>query len=275
MTPGAPARPAKTDPTTTEREAPMSGVAVVTGGERGIGAAIADALAGDGWTVVSADRTVAAPAPEQTGPGRYRVGLDVTDEDAVEQVFDAVEATAGPVMALVNNAGITSDKTIHKMTLEQWRSVMAVNLDGPFLTTRALARRLRARTAADGTADASGADGGGGGARVVNISSIAGKLGNFGQANYSSSKYGLIAFTKVAARELARYGTVNAVMPGAVATDMTAAMPQDILAERVAAVPLRRFGATGEIAEAVRWLCSPGAAYLTGTVLEVTGGRGM
>lgn len=253
----------------------MSGVAVVTGGERGIGAAIADALAGDGWTVVSADRTVAAPAPEQTGPGRYRVGLDVTDEDAVEQVFDAVEATAGPVMALVNNAGITSDKTIHKMTLAQWRSVMAVNLDGPFLTTRALARRLRARTAADGTADANGADGGGGGARVVNISSIAGKLGNFGQANYSSSKYGLIAFTKVAARELARYGTVNAVMPGAVATDMTAAMPQDILAERVAAVPLRRFGATGEIAEAVRWLCSPGAAYLTGTVLEVTGGRGM
>jgi NAD(P)-dependent dehydrogenase (short-subunit alcohol dehydrogenase family) len=239
----------------------MSRVAVVTGGARGIGAGIAAALHGDGWTVVVADMAIDAETLEH-GEHGYELALDVTEEAAVDRVMGHITAELGAVHAVVNNAGITRDRTLHKMSWEEWRSVMAVNLDGPFLLTRAFVRHLRERDADF--------------ARVVNISSISGKLGNFGQANYSTSKAGLVALTKVTAREIARFGgTANAVMPGVIDTEMTRAMPEDVLAQRVEAVPLQRAGSVGDVGEAVRWLCSDGAGYLTGGVLEVTGGRGM
>jgi NAD(P)-dependent dehydrogenase (short-subunit alcohol dehydrogenase family) len=239
----------------------MSRVAVVTGGGRGIGAGIAEALHHDGWTVVIADMAVNATELRQ-GEHGYEIALNVTDEAAVDRVMGTLADEFGSISAVVNNAGITRDRTLHKMTWDEWRSVLAVNLDGPFLITRAFVRHLRERDADF--------------ARLVNISSISGKLGNFGQANYSASKAGLVALTKVTAREIARFGgTANAVMPGVIDTEMIRAMPESILAQRVEAVPLGRAGSVEDVGEAVRWLCSEGAGYLTGGVLEVTGGRGM
>lgn len=239
----------------------MSRVVLVTGAARGIGTSIVDALAADGWTAVVADFAIPDGGVSEVD-GRPSIHLDVTDEASVDRAVEGVVDALGGLHAVVNNAGITRDRMLHKMSVEEWRDVMSVNLEGPFLVTRAFVRHIRAVEPAH--------------ARVVNISSISGKLGNLGQANYSSSKAGVLALTKVTAREIARYGaTANAVMPGIIDTDMTRAMRPDVLAERIEGVPLRRSGSTDEVAEAVRWLCSEGAGYLTGGVLEVTGGRGM
>jgi NAD(P)-dependent dehydrogenase (short-subunit alcohol dehydrogenase family) len=224
-------------------------VALVTGAAGAIGGAIQDVLVAAGWTVAGADL--------QDTP--YTV--DVADEDDVARLVEAVIRDHGGFDAVVNCAGITSDAPLHKMTLAAFRSVVQVNLEGAFLVTRASLQHMRARH---------------GGGRVVNISSMSARLGNFGQANYAASKAGVIALTRVAAREGARYGiTANAVLPGFIDTPMTSALAPEVVEERVATIPLGRPGRASEVADATLWLCSPGAAYVTGTTVEVAGGRGL
>jgi 3-oxoacyl-[acyl-carrier protein] reductase len=224
-------------------------VALVVGAAGAIGGAIRDVLAAAGWNVAGADLR-GAP-----------YDVDVTDERDVAQLVDAIVRDFGGLHAVVNCAGIASDAPLHKMTLASFRSVVQVNLEGTFLVTRAALQHMRTRE-----------DGG----RIVNISSMSARLGNFGQANYAASKAGVIALTRVAAREGARYGiTANAVLPGFIDTPMTAALDPAVVRERLATIPLARAGRATEVADATLWLCSPGAAYVTGTTVEVAGGRGL
>jgi 3-oxoacyl-[acyl-carrier protein] reductase len=224
-------------------------VALVTGVAGAIGSAIRDRFVAAGWTVAGADLE---DAPYTA---------DVADEDDVERLVDAVVRDHGGLDAAVNCAGITADAPLHKMTLASFRSVLQVNLEGTFLVTRAALRHMRSR------------DGGG---RIVNISSMSAKLGNFGQANYAASKAGVIALTRVTAREGARYDiTANAVLPGLIDTPMTKALDPAVVEARLATIPLARAGRAIEVADAALWLCSPGAAYVTGTTVDVAGGRGL
>jgi len=224
-------------------------VALVTGAAGAIGSAIVATLAAQGWTVAAADLKDAPYA------------VDITDEDDVDDVIAAVIAREGGLDAVVNNAGITADAPLHKMSVEAFRAVVRVNLEGTFLMTRAALRAMRTRDA---------------GGRIVNISSMSARLGNFGQANYAASKAGIIGLTQVTAREGARYGiTANAVLPGFIDTPMTAALDADVVAARLETIPLARPGHAAEVADAVGWLCSPGASYVTGTTIEVAGGRGL
>jgi NAD(P)-dependent dehydrogenase (short-subunit alcohol dehydrogenase family) len=224
-------------------------VALVTGAAGAIGGAIGDGLDAAGWTVAGADLHGA----------QYRA--DVADEDEVACLVDAVVHDHGRLDAVVNCAGITADAPLHKMSLAAFRSVVQVNLEGTFLVTRAALRHMRTRE---------------GGGRIVNISSMSARLGNFGQANYAASKAGVIALTRVAAREGARYGvTANAVLPGFIDTPMTSNLDADVIEARLTTIPLARAGRASEVADATLWLCSPGAAYVTGTTVEVAGGRGL
>jgi 3-oxoacyl-[acyl-carrier protein] reductase len=224
-------------------------VALVTGAAGGIGAAIHDAFVAAGWTVAAADLKDTPYA------------VDIADEVDVDRFVDSVVRDDGRLDAVVNNAGITADAPLHKMSLAAFRSVVQVNLEGTFLVTRAALRHMRARE---------------GGGRIVNISSMSARLGNFGQANYAASKAGVIALTRVTAREGARYGvTANAVLPGFIDTPMTSALDAEVINARLATIPLARPGRTTEVADATLWLCSPGAAYVTGTTVEVAGGRGL
>ncbi|MQB01347.1 MAG: SDR family oxidoreductase [Actinobacteria bacterium] len=241
-------------------------IALVTGAGGAIGVSVVRHLADTGALVVAADvsgeaaRTVAAELAAR-GSRVVPMPVDMSDEGQVDDLVSAIVSDHGRLDYLVNNAGITRDSTIHKMPLTHWRQVMATNLDGPFLLIRAASRHFRERAA---------------GGRIVNISSIAAKVGTFGQANYAAAKAGMVALTKVAARELARYEvTVNAIQPGFIQTPMTDAMPPEIRDERAKASPLGRPGTTDEVAAAVAFLCSDSASYITGAVLEVTGGRGM
>jgi len=240
--------------------------AVVTGSARGIGLAIAAVLVRAGMTVVLADldgpgAEAAAVELSAGGPGRA-VGArcDVTDEDEVEAAAARAVTEAGSLEVWVNNAGITRDATIRRMTLADFRAVLDVHVVGAWLGTRAAAARMREQ----------------GSGAIVNISSISGKVGNVGQTNYSAAKAALVGLTKASAKELAHVGVrVNAVQPGLIDTEMVAAMRPDIVEARVAEIPLQRIGQPSDIAEVVAFLVSPASAYMTGTVLEVTGGRHM
>jgi len=236
--------------------------AIVTGGSRGIGAAIARGLAQDGWAVVVNFRSDAEGAKavchtiNEDGGNAIAVQADVADPAAPDAVFAAAEeAFGGPVLALVNNAGISRDDLAPSLDDEQWNTVVETNLNGAFrFTRRALKGMMRAR---DG--------------RIVNIASVVGLRPNVGQTNYAAAKAGLIAMTKNVAVEVARRGiTVNAVAPGWIDTDMTAEVSKDLLN----AVPARRAGTPEEVANAVRFLVSDKAAYVTGAVLTVDGGLG-
>lgn len=240
---------------------PPAGCALVTGGSRGIGAAIAAGLAADGWPVAvnynsGAQAATAVVASIEAAGGRaIAVQGDVADPMAPEAVFSAVESQLGmPVLALVNNAGITRDNLTPSLTDEEWDAVIATNLNGAFrFMRRALKGMMRARVG-----------------RIVNIASVSGLRANPGQGNYAAAKAGLVALTRTAAVEVARRGvTVNAVAPGFIETDMTAEL---MSADLISAIPARRAGTAEEVAACVRFLLSEQAGYVTGAVLTVDGG---
>ena len=237
----------------------MSRVALVTGGSRGIGAAISTALKAEGYTVAATyagNDQKAEAFTDKTGIKTYK--WDVSDYDACVAGIAAVEADLGPVDVLVNNAGITRDAPFHKMSRDQWDDVIRTNLDGVFNMTHPLWNGMRERKFG----------------RVVNISSINGQKGQFAQANYSAAKAGDIGFTKALAQEGARAGiTVNAICPGYIATEMVMAVPEKIRDSIVAQIPTGRLGEASEIARCVVFLASDDAGFITGSTLTANGGQ--
>ena len=237
--------------------------ALVTGASRGIGRAIALALAAEGANVAINFLFSASPAKQlvkdiqEMGRKAILVQADVsTDADTsrmAEEVFEAL----GPLDILINNAGITSDKTFHKMDHAAWQKVLSTNLDGVFNCTKAFL---------DGMVQ-------NGWGRIVNITSVIGQIGNFGQVNYAASKAGVAAFTKSLAKEVASKGiTVNAVAPGFIATDMVTEIPEKVQAKLLEQIPMRRFGTVNEVARACVYLCSSDGDYITGSELKINGG---
>jgi 3-oxoacyl-[acyl-carrier protein] reductase len=236
------------------------GCALVTGASRGIGAATAKVLAADGWAVAVGYRSgfeeAGAVVAQIAAAGGRAVAVqgDVADHAAADQLFTAAEEQlGGPVLVLVNNAGVTADNLSPALTDDDWDRVVDTNLSGAFrLTRRALRPMLRARYG-----------------RIVNVASVVGQRANPGQANYAAAKAGLVGMTKTVAAEVARRGiTVNAVAPGFISTEMTAGLPDGFLDH----VPARRAGTPDEVAACVRFLASEEAAYVTGSTLTVDGG---
>ena len=242
---------------------PLGGrIALVTGGSRGIGAAIAALLAEHGAAVVVSGRDGdrlrrTVKELEERGATVHGVAADVAKREDVDRLVEAARERFGRIDILVNNAGITRDGLLIRMKDDDWDRVMEINLRGAFLMTRAAAKLMvRQRSG-----------------RIINIASTAGAMGNAGQANYSAAKAGLIGLTKATARELAHWGIlVNAVAPGLIQTDMAAAIPAEAREALLAQVPLKRIGSAREVAEMVGFLAGDGAAYVTGQVFHVNGG---
>lgn len=239
----------------------MSRVALVTGGTRGIGAAAAVALRADGDTVVAVygrDDEKARHFRDETGIPVYK--WDVSDFDACQAGVAQVEADHGPVGVLVNNAGITRDATMHRMSYDQWRQVIETNIGSCFNMSRAVIAGMRKRKFG----------------RIVNVGSINGQAGQYGQVNYAAAKSGIHGFTKALAQEGAAHGiTVNAIAPGYIDTEMVAAVPGDILEKIVQRIPVGRLGKAEEIARAIAFLAADEAGFITGSTLSVNGGQHM
>jgi acetoacetyl-CoA reductase len=239
----------------------MGKVAIVTGGTRGIGRAICEALREDGFTVVAnyaGNEEKAKAFTEETGIRAYR--WDVGDHQACLAGCEQVAAEVGPIDAVVNNAGITRDGTLLKMSYDDWHEVMRINLGGCFNMAKACFPGMKER----------------GWGRVVNIGSINGQAGQYGQVNYAAAKSGIHGFTKALAQEGARFGiTVNAIAPGYIDTDMVAAVPPPVLEKIVARIPVGRLGQADEIARGVSFLCSENAGFVTGSTMSINGGQHM
>ncbi len=240
----------------------MARVAVVTGGTRGIGEAISKALKAAGYSVAANyGGNDEAAQKFKTGTGIPVYKWDVSSYQSCVDGLKKVEADLGPVEVLVNNAGITRDSTFHRMTPEQWTDVINTNLSSLFNMCRPVIEGMRARKFG----------------RIINISSINGQKGQFGQANYSAAKAGELGFTKALAQESARAGiTVNAICPGYIATEMVKAMPQEVLEKNVLPqIPLGRLGEPEEVARCVVFLASDDAGLITGSTLSANGGQVM
>lgn len=239
----------------------MSRVALVTGGTRGIGAAIATGLKDAGYTVAAnyAGNDERANAfKDETGIAVYK--FDVSDFDAVQAAVKQIEADLGAVEILVNNAGITRDGTMHRMSAEQWQAVLDTNLGSCFNCCRAVIDSMREKKFG----------------RIVNIGSVNGQAGQYGQVNYAAAKSGIHGFTKALAQEGARAGiTVNAIAPGYIDTDMVRAVPAEVLEKIVARVPVGRLGQANEIARGVQFLVADDAGFITGSTLSINGGQHM
>src|ERR1700740_2184504 len=240
----------------------MARVALVTGGTRGIGAAISKALKASGYKVAASyagNDAAAEKFKAETGIPVYK--WDVSSFDACAAGIKKVEAEVGPVDVLVNNAGITKDGAFHKMTLEQWNAVINTNLGSLFNMSRQVIEGMRARKFG----------------RIINISSINGQKGQFGQTNYSAAKAGEIGFTKALALENARAGvTVNAICPGYINTEMVQAVPKDVLEKWILPlIPIGRLGEPEEVARCVLFLASDDAGLITGSTLSANGGQVM
>jgi 3-oxoacyl-[acyl-carrier protein] reductase len=237
-------------------------IALVTGASRGIGRAIAQALAEQGATVVATARDPQRVSEwvAETPSVEDRIkpaALEVTDKAALEALIDDIVESHGRLDVLVNNAGITRDTLVMSMDDEQWDDVLATNLRSAFWSTRAAIRHMiRARRG-----------------RIINITSVSGLMGNPGQANYAAAKAGMVGLTKSVAKEVAKRGvTCNAVAPGFIATDMTDVLPDKLKDQVKQLIPMQRMGQAREIADAVAFLAGPGASYITGQVLVVDGG---
>jgi acetoacetyl-CoA reductase len=239
----------------------MARVAIVTGGTRGIGEAISMALRDLGLSVAAnyaGNEERAREFSERTGIRSYK--WDVSDFEACQEGVRKVEQELGPVDVLVNNAGITRDTTIRKMSHQQWQEVIDTNLGGCFNMAKAVFDGMVGRKYG----------------RIVNIGSINGQAGQYGQVNYAAAKSGIHGFTKALAQEGARFGvTVNAIAPGYIDTDMVAAVPEDVLGKIVARIPVGRLGKADEIARGVAFLCDENAGFVTGSTLSINGGQHM
>lgn len=244
---------------------PRSKLALVTGGSRGIGAAVSLRLAREGFDLVLVDRTGADDGPvvqEIRAMGRrcLHLACDVSDPDAVEAMAARVASEMGVVQILVNNAGITRDNLMIRLSPADWDAVLGINLKGTFLCTKSFSRGMMKERWG----------------RIVNITSVVGLTGNKGQANYAASKAGIIGFTKTVAKELADRGiTANAVAPGFIETAMTEVLPEAVQAALLERIPAKCLGRPEDVAHAVSYLVSEGARYVTGQVLSVDGGMSM
>jgi acetoacetyl-CoA reductase len=237
-------------------------LALVTGGTRGIGKAICLALKDAGFNVVAnyASRDeVAEEFTKETGIKAYK--WDISDFDACADAVKKITADQGaPIAVLVNNAGITKDGAMHKMSLDNWTKVIHTNLDSCFNMSRAVIESMRSENFG----------------RIISISSVNGQLGQFGQTNYSAAKAGIFGFTKALARETAAKGiTVNAIAPGYIATEMVKTVPQNIMDKIVAGIPVGRLGEPEEVARCVLFLADDNASFITGETLSVNGGQYM
>ena len=239
----------------------MSRISVVTGGTRGIGAATAIALKDRGDTVVAVygyNEERAEVFTAESGIASYR--WDVSNFDACLTGIASVEADLGPVDILINNAGITRDGTVHKMDYENWQAVIDTNLGSCFNMSRAVIEGMRERKFG----------------RIVNVGSINGQAGQYGQVNYAAAKSGIHGFTKALAQEGAAQGiTVNAIAPGYIDTDMVAAVPDRVLDKIIERIPVGRLGKASEIARAIRFLTDDDAGFITGSTLSINGGQHM
>jgi 3-oxoacyl-[acyl-carrier protein] reductase len=237
--------------------------AVITGGAQGLGRAVAERFVAEGARVVIGDVDLAAAeaTAAELGEGTaVAVRCDVTDEDQVAALVAAATDAFGSLDVMVNNAGVLRDATMRKMPLDDFRLVMETHVQGTWLGTRAAAAVMREQ----------------GSGSIVNMSSISGKVGNLGQTNYSAAKAGIVGLTKAAAKEVAHLGVrVNAIQPGLIRTAMIAGMREDILEQRLKDIPMGRLGEPDEVAKVALFLASDLSSYMTGTVLEVTGGRHM
>jgi acetoacetyl-CoA reductase len=239
----------------------MARVAIVTGGTRGIGEAVCTALRDDGVDVAAtyaSDDIRAQSFTQRTGLRAYK--WDVADPKACEEGVARVVDEIGAVDVLINNAGITRDGTLAKMTYDDWKQVIDTNLGGCFNMAKEVFSGMRER----------------GWGRIVNVGSMNGQAGQYGQVNYAAAKSGIHGFTKALAQEGAKFGvTVNAIAPGYVKTEMVAAVPDDVLTKIAARIPVGRLGETNEIARAVKFLCSEEASFITGSTVSVNGGQHM